>query len=960
MRTAFKEAERDTPCSPGDSIARIGSIPNDRARLSLIRRSSRLHNPEAVKMIYEEVVRLARIDVQQADRLARAATWIAEQLGDESCRALGYRATGHVLLMRGDYREALRFYKMALSLYRRIGNEIETGRTLYGGSLQALIYLGRYDEAFAWAMEARGIFERLGDRLRLARLDTNMGNILHRQDRFEEALRCYRRASREFKRQGEPQDVAIALRNMAVCHISLGNFSKALATYQIARSHCERNGLMLLVAEADYNIAYLHYQRGEYMRAIELYQATRVHCEKLGDPYHKALCDLDQSEMFLELNLDEEGVRLAERAASAFGTLGMRYEEAKAFTFLAVAASHQEMASLALRLFGKARRLFTREQNPVWVALIDLYQALVHFQIGRLARSRRLCADALSVFSFSSMESKAVLCNLLMARIHLRSGELDAAQRTCSAALDRIDGAESPVLAWQACFVLGQILEARGDYDASGLSYKRAHALLENLRSHLKGEELKIAFLKDKLAVYESLVWMCLEGGSGEPQKKKAFAYMEQAKSRSLADLIAFRSLELPLNIGARTDLAEKVRRLREELNCCYRQVELVETGPEKPKAARLASMRNRTRRCENDLVRALAELRAADQRFGVLQDAGTIELEAIRAALSQDSVLLEYYQARGNLYACVLGHDFLEIVPLARAAGVAVLMRLLQFQFSKFRLGTDYVRRFSGALLAASQAHLSELHSVLIAPIRRWLDARHLVIVPHDFLHYLPFQALHDGRRSLIDDVSISYAPSASVYQLCRSRPPATGVESLIFAIPDSLAPQIHEEARNVASILPNSRLFLGEQATVESLRQNGPKGRFIHLATHGLFRQDNPMFSSLRMGDSHLSLLDLYSLDLSSELVTLSGCSTGLNAVVGGDELLGLVRGLLCAGTRAILVTLWDVDDKSTADFMKLFYGNLIAGSDKAEALRNAMREIRQEYPHPYYWAPFALIGR
>jgi CHAT domain-containing protein len=117
--------------------------------------------------------------------------------------------------------------------------------------------------------------------------------------------------------------------------------------------------------------------------------------------------------------------------------------------------------------------------------------------------------------------------------------------------------------------------------------------------------------------------------------------------------------------------------------------------------------------------------------------------------------------------------------------------------------------------------------------------------------------------------------------------------------------------------------------------------------------------MFSSLRMGDAHLSLLDLYSLNLSSELVTLSGCSTGLNAVVGGDELLGLVRGLLCAGTRALLVTLWDVDDRTTEDFMRRFYGHLVTGSDKAKAIRQSMREVREQNPHPYYWAPFALIG-
>ena len=114
------------------------------------------------------------------------------------------------------------------------------------------------------------------------------------------------------------------------------------------------------------------------------------------------------------------------------------------------------------------------------------------------------------------------------------------------------------------------------------------------------------------------------------------------------------------------------------------------------------------------------------------------------------------------------------------------------------------------------------------------------------------------------------------------------------------------------------------------------------------------------MRLGDSQISLLDLYSLKLSSELVTLSGCSTGLNTVVGGDEMLGLVRGLLFAGTRAVLVSLWDIDDKSTADFMRVFYGCLASNPDKGLALQKAMQEMREVYPHPYFWAPFVLIGK
>jgi CHAT domain-containing protein len=177
---------------------------------------------------------------------------------------------------------------------------------------------------------------------------------------------------------------------------------------------------------------------------------------------------------------------------------------------------------------------------------------------------------------------------------------------------------------------------------------------------------------------------------------------------------------------------------------------------------------------------------------------------------------------------------------------------------------------------------------------------------------------------------------------------------------VPDPGAPFILDEASAVASVLPNAELYTGAAATLDVLRRKGATSRFVHIATHGRFRQDNPMFSSIRLGDSDMSLFDLYQLSLPAELVALSGCGTGLNAVVGADELLGLVRGVFYAGAQAALLTLWDVNDRSTADFMKLFYERLRHDPNKARAAQYSMAEIRRTYGHPFYWAPFLLAGK
>jgi CHAT domain-containing protein len=285
--------------------------------------------------------------------------------------------------------------------------------------------------------------------------------------------------------------------------------------------------------------------------------------------------------------------------------------------------------------------------------------------------------------------------------------------------------------------------------------------------------------------------------------------------------------------------------------------------------------------------------------------------------------------------------------------------LRVLQFQLAKFRLGTDYVRTFEQVLLSTIQTHLHHLYQELIDPIRDRLGPGPLLIVPHDLLHYVPFHALYDGCRYLVDSHPITYAPSASIYAAGYSRRVNHDGGSLVLGITDAATPSIPDEVQSVAHALPRSELFLGDSATARLLREKGSHSRYIHIATHGYFRQDNPMFSGVRLGDSLLSLYDLYQMELPAELITLSGCATGLNVVAAGDELLGLVRGLLSAGAQSLVLTLWDVHDRSTAQFMKSFYSHVVAGENKAVALQRAMIELRQNYPHPYYWAPFILMG-
>lgn len=917
-------------------------------------------NQAAVESLYNAVVVFARVDLQKAERLAQASSWIAARINDPSATAQSARALGHVLYLTGKYRQAIEEYEKALAIFEQMGREVDYARTI-SGALHSLIYDGQYERAFRLGEQARSIFHAHKDRLRLARLNSNIANIYYRQDRFQDAVDLYESAYSEFLQCGEPLDIAAVLRNLAVCYISLNDFPRAEETYRLARQHCMEHGFSLLVAEADYNVAYLHYLRGEYLRAIELYDGTRKLCAELGDGYHQALCDLDESEIYLELNLTEGGTELALDAFTAFTELGMKYEAAKAATFSAIAISQQGRHKQALESFDRARALFVKEHNDLWPGLIDLYKALVYYEAGEDDEAEDLALKALGYFSNSVLPSKAALCELLLAALELRGSDPEEARRYCSAALSRLTHLDSPAT-YQAYFMLGQAEEASGNTELARQAYEQAFKKLEDLRSHLGKEELKIAFLKNKLAVYEGLVVTSLAVSFGMRAQKEAFGYIEQAKSRSLADLIAFRASSIASRDPKTLSPAMgEFRDLRQKLNWTYHQIELEELNPEGTSQERVQQLRQLSRSYEDALVKAFSQVQSVDREFASLQSAKTVSVEELQDILPENTLLLEYYTARNRFYVCLVSRKQFKIVALGDVMSVREKLRLLQLQLAKFRLGADYIKRLEKGLLEATQAHLEELHALLIAPIREQLVAEHLIIVPHAFLHYLPFHALSDGKKYLIDDFSISYAPSSSIFAVCQAKLlPAGDGQTLVLAVPDARAPFIDEEARFVAAAMGNANLFLGEEATEEQLRIHGPGSRFIHIATHGYFRQDNPMFSSIRLGNSLLSLFDLYQLHFDAELVTLSGCGTGMNVVIGGDELIGLVRGLLYAGAQTLMVSLWEVHDQSTAEFMQDFYQGFKKSANKANALRSAVLKLKEKHRHPYYWAAFALVGK
>jgi CHAT domain-containing protein len=960
-RRARRRAPSARPAASAEGLyAELATLADDRSRRAFVARHADLLSAETVERLSEVVQSKVRVDVKQAMALAEAAELIARKLRSPEALARGLRAKGNALHFVNDYRAAVEHHEEAARLFDEAGRPTEVGRTL-STSIQSHILLGEYARAQDAANRARAIFAQTGDDLRLARLELNVGNVYHRQDRFEEALHSYEQAYEGLLRHRNAEGIAVALGNMAMCLISLNDFPRALETHQRARLFCDEHGMSRQVALADYNIAYLYYFRGQYGRAIEALKATKEACQGLGDAYLASLCLLDLAEIYLELNLSTDAAETATQAMAGFKKLQIGYEGAKALAFLAIAHGQQGKVLRALELCAEARALLVAEQNSVWPALLDLYQALILFGAGRLFEARRHGTAALESFRSPALASKAILCRLLLARLALRMSHLDAAAAECATAEAALAGLDLPAVSFQLHYVKGQIEQASSRPDRAFAAFQDAQRFLETLRSSLRGEELKIAFMKNKLEVYEGLVDLSLTRGGGEGGVHEAFAYVEQAKSRSLQELLLRAATPVVPHVAGKSELVRRVSDLREELNWYYHRIEAEQMAPEERTAERIEGLQSEARAHESELLRVLRELPASESE--ALEDLAPVSLplDEVRRTLPADAMIVEYFRVGSRLLAFLVTRERLEVVPVAPVARVQHILRLLQFQLAWARPGsTESSAGSREPSLAATRSHLGDLYRELVAPLRPRLDAAHLVFVPHSLLHYIPFHALYDGERHLIDSFTISYAPSATVLALCQRRAPATDSTSLVLGVPDAQTPFILDEARAVAARLPGAELFVGAEATADVLREKGPGRRVLHIAAHGFFRPDNPMFSGIRLGGSYLTLYDLYNLKLPAELVTLSACVTGLNVIAAGDELLGLARGLFRAGAASLLLTLWEVPDESTAEFMNGFYDRLPAGPNPAAALREATLALRERHPHPLHWAPFVLMGK
>lgn len=321
---------------------------------------------------------------------------------------------------------------------------------------------------------------------------------------------------------------------------------------------------------------------------------------------------------------------------------------------------------------------------------------------------------------------------------------------------------------------------------------------------------------------------------------------------------------------------------------------------------------------------------------------------------------MIEFLTLDGKFAAFIIGENRFEFLPeLADQEVLKTEVKQFLFQIKTARFQDKLTEANRRTAFARLMRHAQKIYELLIRPLEKFIDCEKTVIIPAGILHYLPFQALHDGEGFFVETKQISYAPSASIWQSLQKNKKNSAKTALLVGVADKFTPNVKTEIEVLSKLFKKSEVLTDENATLENLAKKIHNSDVLHLACHGKFRPDNPSFSSLGLFNENLTVKDAQTLNLKGCSVILSACETGLNNVVSGEELIGLASGFLAAGASSLILSLWTVNDAATLEMMKDFYSLLLKDNDAAKSLQSAQLRLLKKNPHPYFWSPFVLTG-
>jgi CHAT domain-containing protein len=962
----------DSEISP-EILESLLALPTLEQQSAFLRSANLLH-PGGLLQLLDEAAYLAGSDPGKARRLAALCAEVAASADAPAIipRATYIRAQTHAI--NAEYDTALDLIASAREGYKALGQELDALRTNLG-LIHVLQELGRYQEALD---AGQLILENLADAGQpetaqaspersavAATAYQNTGRCYEQMGRYDEALAAYAAAEALFLALDMTDRIGDISNNRGIVLLGLGRGRDALAAFEAAASIFAEADLALYHAQTRINIGDAHLLLGNYTRGLESFEQARRLLAPLEALADKHVLLLDMAEAYLALNLYAEALAAYREADGLLQAAGMTHDRARALWGMGSALIAQSQFEEAGQILAEAQNLFSAADNAPLLSNVMLEQAALLAARGDRGAALATARRALALVSGDDWPVQQAHAHMRIADLLLpNTGNAQAHLREAQKLSDRL---ALPHLRSRLNQRLGHLQLLLGHHDEAQRILQATVNEIEQLRGVLSQEMARTSFVRDKTAAYEDLVQLHL-AGRDEESARQAFAVAERAKSRTLVDLLTG-VIDAKSVAPADPELAAKLQSSQAELDSIYS--ELLSSY----RKAALSELYARALGLEQEISRLRLQAAATIAR-NKQSPAPSDQFEAppspgaLQAQLPPDVILLTYYICGDEVLAFVSARGKLKVARrLGTATSAQRLLQKLAMQWDRFRAGHGFVGQHMPQLEQSTQRVLASLYDQLVAPLEAlWAGSTgeaasppRLVIVPHGALHHVPFHALFDGKQYLIDRFEISYAPSLTVWTLCQKRTASPDGKALVFGVADSLIPAAAAEAEAVAHHLDGVTVYTGEsQATLAALQLESPGCSVLHLACHGLFRADNPLFSSLRLHDGWLMAADVMQFDLAGALVTLSACESGRSQVTPGDEIIGLTRAFLGAGAATLVVSLWLVQDETTVALMETWYEQLRRGVGRAAALRAAQLALKATHPHPYYWAPFILVGQ
>jgi tetratricopeptide (TPR) repeat protein len=989
----FLQQLRDPPLDEGRAY-----IQEHIEELSDHKATGELLEEEALRVLYTPFLSL---------KLAELLIFFGEYVEHLPSHALGLKAKGDALMMIEHHQAALECLDSAGQEFLFLEDEENWARSRISWTISTA-WLGRVEQALQEADRARNVFLRLDEGYWVCVIDHNIAMIYDHVGRYQDAIRLYENMLAiypTFKNQDEifmKRSIALAEMNQAIHLAMLGSFERAYHFLQQAQDSFRALGEKDLVIYAEIDLVNLDYMQGYYGSALRrYYQAHDSFIQSdIDEPLLFAELKLSIANCLVKLNRVQDACHLADDAVKIYRQSGISLSTGNALREYATILVACGKLKDALGVLDEAWILFNHGRFDHHTAATRLQQAGLLLKTGSASTAYDQAKIAREYFESRGLVARSLQASLIMVDAlidPIRDLEIHERKETAAKNLQEAISLGKEVAAkarryslqeevYKTYYLLGQIFILLKDPIKAARYYKAAIIQIEHILDDLV-YDLSPSFLQSTWIVYEDMIALCLQ----QSRVEQAFSYLEQARSMALhqhlnkskvtlGGVVEQKDMTLTStlaqNNAAILRIQYEFRKAQEDYH--NYNVLLANFDPSVSSSVDREVIQQELKRREekiSELSERLYLYQSDTHSFSRGKRSRThkirqVDFEQLRGYLSPDQVLLAYFLYKGRILIFAATTESLTTHELLD--GVEQLERLLPLLHARL----DPRGWFNG------QPHpqhtirlLNKLYDLLIKPVAELLPSSgRLTVVPYGPLHKLPFHALHDGSRFLVENVQINYLPASNVLMHLGTPDSAqyspsdnTRVSSrlpLVFGYSgDKHLQRVRDEAESIATMLKGN-CYLESKATISRLIEQAPGSPIIHLATHGESRLDAPNFSYVRLADGHLNAIDAFNLDLRAcELVTLSGCETGLALSGGGDEQLGLGRAFLAAGATSLVMSLWTVEDNATNELMQIFYQNLLRGENKAQALRAAQCSLLHRtdlaYTHPYFWAAFRLVG-